>query len=157
MNASDPNQRFDLTTVVALATLALFTSCGCFNSQPRNVTLNGRVTEGGTPVRSGMISLFPAPGVEGPASGVEIIEGAFKFPETHGLVKGTHRVEVTVIPRRPDDEKAKENPTQSRPLMVSADPWTLANPPRRYKEKSQTVDLNAGANSYDLDLTLKKK
>jgi hypothetical protein len=89
--------------------------CGGVKDAVPRVVVKGTVTKDGSPLADGRITLYPAKGVKGPASGAEIKDGAYKIAAKGGVPVGTHRVEIHEyevkpnLPGRPAELEIKNN------------------------------------------------
>lgn len=89
--------------------------CGGVKDAVERVVVTGTVTKDGSPLPDGRITLYPAKGSKGPASGAEIKDGVYKITAKGGVPVGTHRVEIhefevkPSIPGRPAELEIKNN------------------------------------------------
>lgn len=145
--------RFSQTLTLSAVIACILGIQGCAGSDSvEKVSVNGRVTLNGEPVQSGVITFLPSENVKGPSSGAEIVAGEFLIPKEKGPGKGLHRVEVTVIPKNP---KAAPETTGVQAVNAPASAWSLANPPKSFKDPSQTVDFKDENHTYELNLKSK--
>jgi len=126
---------------------------GCQKQSPSDgVTVDGKVLLDGKPVERGTISLVPQPGLAGPSGGAPIQDGTFTIPAIQKLMPGDYRVEVTVIPKRPENAGPAPTTTMATDVSVRQDKWGMANPPRTFRDPAETTVLKSGKNEIEIDL-----
>ena len=81
----------------ALACLVGGAVLGCSDSGPQPLGVRGTVKVDSVLLPQGSITLTPAAGAAGRASGTKVVDGAFEFSPSNGPVPGTYRVQVTVV------------------------------------------------------------
>lgn len=119
---------------------------GCGGSGPASATVSGEVKVNGAPVDKGIISYVPDEGT-GAAATAEITNGRYELQTTAGKKRVQISVPV-VIDRR------KDSPAPSAQMIDI----TAESVPERYNAKTElTFDVQAGSNTRDWALDVKKK
>lgn len=133
-------RRWHIGGGVVLAGLLTVIGCGTGPSE-----LTGKVTLDGKPVESGKITLIPADG-KGQTAGGDIKDGAYTVP---GVPSGT--VKVSLSAPKVVGKKKLYNTPNSPEMAITEEAL-----PERYNVKSTlTVDIKAGRNTKDWELTSK--
>ena len=91
----------------SLLVLGLVMSLGCGSDGPPRYAISGTVTHDGKPIPAGSVMLTPdtSQGNSGPATSIEIRDGRYDSAwEGIGHVGGPHRVTITALDGKTDDE-----------------------------------------------------
>jgi hypothetical protein len=110
--------------MLAAAALAAVLS-GCGDSGPPRAAIEGEVTIGGEPLKSGRIIFAPQAPTEGPATTVAIVNGHYCVERANGPLVGQHLVRIESDPDLGfalDDEEAFVAHAGARPLPPSPIP-----------------------------------
>ena len=67
---------------------------GCGDVGPQRAAVEGEVTVGGQPLKSGRILFLPVPPTVGPATSLVIARGTYRSDRGGGPLVGSHRVEL---------------------------------------------------------------
>lgn len=123
--------------------------CGCTNSNPQGrLKIEGEVSLGGQPVKSGSIEFEPAGSqTEKTQSGGSITDGKYSIPAEKGLVAGEYRVRISIM-----EEVAGSKKEGADPMSAGVQYKDLV-PPEFGSSTKQKVTVEKGkANKFDFKM-----
>jgi hypothetical protein len=132
----------------SLIVLLLATVAGCGSSGPPRGAIEGQVTIGGVPLKSGRIMFTPLPPAEGPAASAAIVDGKYRIEQAEGPVVGDHRVAILSEPELGfpiDDDEAYIKNVAGRPLPPSPIP-----PAYGHNSQVTTTIKEGDGNQFDV-------
>ena len=133
-----------LATLMILQTSLLL--CGGCNSDNGRATVQGKVSFDGAPVDSGIITFVSK---EGPTAGAEILNGEYTISGDRGPMVGENKVEISWMKKT-----GKQIPVGSpAPAGTMLDETKEAIPPKYNRDSTLTVQIDAGSNTHDFELT----
>jgi len=120
---------------------------GCGRAGPPRAAIEGQVTIGELPLKSGRIVFIPLAPNEGPAASAAIVDGRYQIDSSEGPIVGQNRVEVESefeLGFSLDDELAFTSGT--------GQPWPkIAIPPEFNRFSQVTADVKKGeTNRFDV-------
>jgi hypothetical protein len=136
------------TFFTLILTFAVVLVVGCGGDSLNRAEISGKVTFGGKPVDSGIVTFLPQSVEKGGVVGAKIINGEYRLDRSEGPVVGTYTVKVSSVQKT---GKIVDDPMMGK---VEEDAEMIPEPYGGIKSPL-TAEVKPGKNIVDFDIPSK--